>query len=54
MTEEDKQQFNIYLSADLIRDIKHAAVDERQSLSAFVETVLRVYLQKAQERSKKR
>ncbi|MGA4670706.1 CopG family transcriptional regulator [Propionibacteriaceae bacterium Y1923] len=44
-----KVQFNVYLPASLVREVKHAAVDADTSLSAFVATILTDYLN-SQER----
>ena len=49
-----KQQFNIYLPPELVRELKHAAIDDRLSLSSYVERIFTEFLKRRTKQSKER
>ncbi len=48
-----KQQFNVYLSPELIKNLKHHCIERGGSLSNLVEKIIQEYLQQQQTGKRK-
>ena len=50
----DVKQFNVYLPVELIRALKHCAIERELSLSSLVEEAIQNHLAELQRKSKAR
>ena len=47
------KQFNVYLPVELIRELKHCAIERESSLSSLVEEAIQKHLADLRRRSRK-
>ena len=47
-----KQQFNVYLAPDLVRQLKHVAIERDSHLSDLVAEIFRNYLKQLERKRK--
>ena len=51
---KEVKQFNVYLPVELIRELKHCAIERELSLSSLVEEAIHKHLAELQRKSKER
>ncbi len=49
----EQKQFNVYLPVELIREVKHLAVDTERSLSDLVAEALRTHVNAARKKRRR-